>query len=148
VDDALLAQQSDGDWTVSAAALYLLRTLSQPHTRDHPVGDHLFPCCGFSMYDLQEEADVVVCGCSSGLDFSVVRTHDQVVITDQNGIDYRVGFTEWRNAVCAFSDAVQAFYAAASPKEPADLEDTKGFQKFLREWERRRALEQQERLAD
>lgn len=140
VDEAVLAQQSDGDWTVSAAALYLLRTLSQPHTRDHPVSDHLFPCCGFSMYDVKGEEDVVVCGCPSGLNFGVVRVNDQVVISDQHGTRYNARFLEWRNAVCAFSDAVQAFYAAASPKEPADQEDEKGFQKFLREWGRRRSL--------
>ena len=36
IGDSILVKPSDGDWTVSAAALYLLRTLSQPHTSSSP----------------------------------------------------------------------------------------------------------------
>jgi hypothetical protein len=47
-DDILLDETNGRDLTVSAAALYLLRTLSVPHSRAAPVGDQLFPCCGFT----------------------------------------------------------------------------------------------------
>src|SRR5271170_6709041 len=61
------------DLTVSAAALYLLRTLSVPHTKAAPVGDHLFPCCGFAMWDIPDQEDVAVCGCPNGEDFEVLH---------------------------------------------------------------------------
>lgn len=67
----VLVEPADRELTVSAAALYLLRTLSVAHSRAAPVGDHLFPCCGFCLYDLPGELDVVVCGCPSGEDFEV-----------------------------------------------------------------------------
>lgn len=54
-NDVLLTPGTGMNRTVSAAALYLLRTLSVPHTKDAPVGDHLFPCCGFSMYDVIDQ---------------------------------------------------------------------------------------------
>ena len=38
------------EWTLSAAAIYLLRTLERDHTPANRVGDHLFPCCGHTIY--------------------------------------------------------------------------------------------------
>src|SRR6516165_5995980 len=70
-DDVLLDPTTGKDLTVSAAALYLLRTLSVPHTKDAPVGDQLFPCCGFNMYEVAELEDVVIYGCPNGEDFEV-----------------------------------------------------------------------------
>jgi hypothetical protein len=135
-----LVAPSDGDWTVSASALYLLRTLTRQHTRDDRVGDHLFPCCGFCMYDIEGQEDVVITGCPSGMDFEVVRVGDVISLTDAGGDNHPILFADWRQAVCAFSDAVQLFYAASAPKKPHDEDDARGFEKFLKEWSRRRSL--------
>ena len=142
VDDDVLVAPSAGDWTVSASALYLLRTLLQSHSKKSPVGEHLFPCCGHSMFAVEGEDDVVICGCPNGIDVEVVRAVDEVAITRANGREHRVRFAEWREAVCAFSDAVQSFYTNSSPKQPFDEEGTKGFEKFMAEWARRRSLAQ------
>jgi hypothetical protein len=137
-DDVVLA--TDGtDLTLSAAALYLLRTLSTPHTKANPVGDHLFPCCGFAMWDVPGDDNVFICGCPNGEDFEV--QHDVpgpgVVIRASDGREWRVEWAEWREAVFAFADAVSEFYQSSSPKQPSD-EDAPGYEKFLREWQRRR----------
>jgi hypothetical protein len=142
-DDILLDAITRKDLTVSTAALYLLRTLAVPHTRDAPVGDHLFPCCGFSMYDVGDQEDVVICGCPNGEDFEVF--HDVsgagVVVRATDGSNWHVGWPEWRTAVFHFADKVSEFYAASSSKEPHEEEDAKGFRKFVAEWYRRRGQE-------
>jgi hypothetical protein len=129
--------------TVSAAALYLLRTLSVPHTKDAPIGDHLFPCCAFSMYDVIDQEDVVICGCPSGDDFEVF--HDVggacVVVRAGDGREWQVEWPEWRTGVFEFADKVSHFYGECSPKEPFKAEDAKGFRKFAAEWGRRRGCE-------
>jgi hypothetical protein len=139
-EDVLLGPTTGKDLTVSAAALYLLRTLSVPHTNEAPVGDHLFPCCGFSMYDVPGQEDVAISGCFFGQDFQVL--HDVrgagVVIRAADRREWQVGWPEWRAAVFTFADKVSEFYAACSPKQPYDEEDVKGFRKFAAEWERRR----------
>jgi hypothetical protein len=91
-----LIEPTDRDLTVSAAALYLLRTLSVPHSRETPVGDHLFPCCGFSMYDVEGEPDVVICGCPSGEDFEVLHQAGGrgVVVRSGDGQEWAVGWPE------------------------------------------------------
>lgn len=139
IDGDTLLETSGRALTVSAAALYLLRTLSTPHTHDSPVGDHLFPCCGFSLYDVPGEPDVVVCGCPNGEDFEVLHQFDGsgVVVRAADGRKWPVKWPDWRAAVFEFADTISAFYAACSPKRPAP-EDAAGYAKFVSEWERRR----------
>jgi hypothetical protein len=140
--DTLLATNGR-DLTVSAAALYLLRTLSKPHTKEAPVGDHLFPCCAFAMWDIPGEADVAICGCPNGEDFEVLHqvSGSGVVVRAADGREWEVSWPDWRTAVFAFVDSVSEFYAACSPKQPSD-EDAAGFKKFRTEWRRRRRGQQ------
>ena len=137
--DELLGPENDRTLTVSAAALYLLRTLALPHTRERPVGSHLFPCCGFAMFEVAGEQDVGICGCCNGEDFEVLHrvSGDGVVIRAADGREWQVKWPEWRTAVFEFADQVSAFYAVGSPKEP-EADDEAGFLKFASEWERRR----------
>jgi hypothetical protein len=137
IDGHALITESAGDWTVSASALYLLRTLSKPHNRSLHTGQQLFPCCGNGLFEGDGE-DVVIVGCNAGIDFEVSRDGDDVVISSPEGKEYCVGGREWRDAVCRFSDLVQEFYASSARKEPG--EDAPAFQSFMAEWRRRRSL--------
>lgn len=140
IGKATLVKPSDGEWTVSAAALYLLRTLSQSHTRQRPIAEHLFPCCGNGIFEVEGQNDVEIVGCNSGIDFEVVQIDDEVILTAKDGSQYRVAVSDWRRAVREFSDAVQAFYEASSPKDPENDWEQSGFRKFRSEWSRRRLL--------
>jgi hypothetical protein len=140
IGDGTLIAPSDGDWTVSAAAVYLLRTLSRQHTKPQPVAEHLFPCCGNGIFEVEGQDDVQIVGCNSGINFEVLRVDDEVIVTAQDGTRYRVGLSDWKNAVCDFSDSVRAFYSASSAKEPEDAWEERSFRKFLSEWSRRRSL--------
>jgi hypothetical protein len=142
IDEEVLVATGDGDWTVSASALYLLRTLWPSQFKDGAgrLGQNLFPCCGHSMYGVEGEDDVVIFGCPNGIDFTVARDGDNILITGANGRTYQVSFLEWRGVVCAFSDEVESFYTASSPKHPFGDVDKRGFEKFIAEWSRRRSL--------
>jgi hypothetical protein len=141
-DDVLLDATTGRDVTVSAAALYLLRTLSVPHSNDSPVGDHLFPHCGHSIFDVPGQEDVLILGCPSGVDFEVLHevSGAGVVIRSEEGRQWRVGWPDWRLAVFGFADWVAAFYADCSPKQPSEG-DAAGYRKFKDEWKRRRGQE-------
>lgn len=133
-----LLEPAGRDLTVSAAGLYLLRTLTVPHTREAPVGDHLFPCCGFTLCDLPGEEDVAILGCPGGEDVEVYHTADGVIVRAGGVRSWLVGWPDWRAAVFGFADRVSDFYAACSPKQLADADDAAGYLKFVAEWERRR----------
>ena len=140
IDGDVLSDGSAGrGLTLSAAALYLLRTLSRSHTKAKPVGDHLFPCCGHAMYDVPDQDDVVICGCPNGEDFEVDHREAgaSVLVRGADGREWSVDRDSWRDAVFAFADAVSEFYARSSPKRPTP-DDAAGFRAFRGEWERRR----------
>ena len=140
IGDTVLVKPSDGDWTVSAAALYLLRTLTQPHTKQQPITEFLFPCCGNGIFEVEGRDDVQIVGCNSGIDFEVLCIDDEVILTDRDGTQFKVALSEWRRAVCNFSDSVRAFYSASSPKEPEDIWERRSFPKFLAEWSHHRSI--------
>ena len=48
--------------------------------------------------------------------------------------------SDWKKAVCEFSDAVQAFCAALSPKASSEAVDKRSFEKFRSERAQRRSL--------
>lgn len=137
--EVLVEPECSDDVTVSAAALYLLRTLSRDHSASAPVGDHLFPCCGFEMIESDESPDVVIFGCPNGIDFEVLHVPGaaEIIIRSSTGRDWRVPEDSWRRAVQDFADRVSAFYSESSPEDPP-AEDGGGFRRFVEEWERRR----------
>ena len=141
----IMVDPSEGDWSVNASAIYLLRTLSRPHTRQSPVGDHLFPCCGFALYEIDGQDDVLIQGCPSGVDVQVTRVADQILLTGADGGQHPLPFSEWKQAVCDFSDIVHRFYDHAKPREPVDEQDRNGFRKMMTEWARRRSLADNQR---
>lgn len=125
--------------TVSAAALFLLRTLSKPRRCPIPGGELLFPCCGHVFYDVPGEPEVCLLGCPNGVDFDVLHEADGpgVLICANELRQWSVNWTDWRQAVFHFTDRVWEFYSTSSPKRP-EPDMATGFSKFVAEWERRR----------
>jgi hypothetical protein len=110
-----------------------------PRRKSQPVADHLFPRCGHAMFEAEGEDDVVIVGCPNGMDFELVHADATVTITATDGRRYNIDDGEWRDSVCEFADAVQAFYDASSPKAIEDEDSGKGFQRFWTEWSRRKS---------
>ena len=124
-------------WTVSASAIYLLRTLERNHTKDAPVGEHLFPCCGFSMYEIDDSEDVLIVGCPNGIDATIEHLDDKIRVTAESGESKTVAKSVWIEAVLQFSGSVREFYDTSAKKTPSDDVARNGFNRMLLEWERR-----------
>ena len=135
--DGLDIVTPEDEWTVSASAIYLLRTLDRDHTKNEPVGQHLFPCCGHSMYDTADSNDVLIVGCPNGIDATIEHINDNIRITADNGESRIVSKSEWKNAVLKFSAAIRKFYDSSVEKIPGDDVARDGFNKMMLEWERR-----------
>ena len=123
--------------TVRAAGVYLLRTLSMPHTVATPVGDHLFPCRGFTLLDQPGSDDVLILGCPLGRDVEVERRDAGHIVVRDADRSWDVDFAHWQSAVFGFADSVASLYRTSTTKQPLD-DDVPGYAAFLGEWERRR----------
>ena len=126
------------DCTVSAAALYLLKTL----TEDHILGEdnQLFPCCGHFLVANDGLTNVTIIGCDSGVDWSVFHEEQHVRLVLEDGTQELVPLEHYCKEVFRFADPIQAYYRACSPKAlPEDAFKRNGYLAFWNEWRRRRA---------
>ncbi len=128
------------DATVSATALYLLKSL----TEDHIIykGNQMLPCCGFSMYAKNDLTEVDIMGCPNGIDWTVLHEGDKVRLITEEGEETVVDLEDYRHEVFRFADKIEAFYESATPKiMPKDRIDREGYDAFWNEWRRRRGLD-------
>ena len=124
------------DATISATALYLLKSL----TEDHLIGqdNQMLPCCGF-MLIANNPFSVTICGCPNGIDWSVRHKDRDVILELEDGTEERVPLEEYTEAVFGFADMVEAYYRECSPKIlPDDRFTAEGYTAFWNEWHRRR----------
>lgn len=124
--------------TVSATALYLLKTL----TEDHAIGqdNQMLPCCGHFLIANESLDNVTIIGCDHGEDWSVEHSGDQVILTLKDGYQVSVPIDEYRAEVFQFADKIEAYYNSCPPREePANEFSRNGYIAFWNEWHRRRA---------
>jgi len=123
--------------SVSATALYLLKTL----TRDHISGTEIqiVPCCGFGMCSEEPDEFGEICkiiGCPDGLDWTVKHDGNFIRLISKNDITVSVPFAQYKTEVFAFSDKVKQFYDSGLPRNISDCDkhDIAGFKAFCDEW--------------
>ena len=119
--------------TVSATALYLLKSLSE----DHRLGEGLqmLPCCGHFLIANETLTQVEIIGCDNGVDFSVTHEGDGVRLTTASGHSVCLPLSEYRREVFAFADMIEHFYHGSKPKKlPTDEFCKNGYLAFWKEW--------------
>jgi hypothetical protein len=135
------SSESDGEWTVSAAALFLLRTVTSDHSPQDSVaeGNFLLPCCGFTICPSEESRyPYCILGCNNGIDPSIRHSRGTVQVSLDNKSAV-VPLHEWAKAVLRFSDQVQEFYDSAEPKEQLEDDfDRSGWEFFWQDWRAQR----------
>lgn len=123
--------------TVSATALYLLKTLTENHIIN--TDNQMLPCCGFFCIPNEDLDHVVISGCPNGIDWSVIHNGDKVILEPEDGTKESVALEDYRKAVYDFADKVESFYHSCSPKVlPMDDFYRNGYLAFWNEWHRRR----------
>ena len=123
--------------TVSAAALYLLKSITEDHIMDTEL--QLLPCCGFFMVEDPEKSDnVIILGCPNGIDWTVTHNETNVILTTRGGQKVTVSLNEYIEQIFEFADKIQDFYKHSSPKTISDETKKKMYDLFWREWKTRR----------
>ena len=126
------------DGTVSAAALNLLKTLTQDKIMNR-WDIQMVPCCGHFLIASADLQEVEIIGCDSGLDWSVIHEGGRVRFILPSGHEEAESLGAYREEVFRFVDKIEAHYLACRPKErPRDDFDRNGYIAFWNEWYRRR----------
>ena len=126
--------------TVSAAGLYLLRTLTENHLIRE--GEAMLPCCGHFMIANEDLSAVGIYCCPNGLDWSVTHENGSVKLITKTEKETLIDIDVYRDEVYAFADKIEAFYknSAAKNLSGTDTFLRDGYIAFWNEWNRRRQL--------
>ncbi len=135
IGNRIVSDESLGDFTVSAATYYLLKTIKENHEGKAAI--QLIPHCG-TIWELSYENELVMIGCDFGINWMISHTQDKVAHKFEDEI-IETDFDEWREVVCNFSDDVLKFYEISSPKIFEGEEDKNAFELFMKEWKKLRA---------
>ncbi|GAA1142476.1 hypothetical protein GCM10009651_28300 [Microbacterium natoriense] len=138
VGDLVLVGPEDEEVTVSAAGLFLLRTLDADHLPGDLLtgGNQLFPCCGHLVID-DGSGGCFISGCPMGVDMSVVTEGESVTLRRDTTIATTTR-AQWREAVLGFARQIDAFYSRSVPRAlPDDESDAAGWRRFWKEWRSR-----------
>ena len=136
--DTFLDGTAEQSFTLSAAGLFLLRTVEKDHLPEDRVthDNYLFPCCGFNAWPAGDNGELVIFGCNIGTEVWVRHlSHDEIELT----LDKKtalVSRSEWTQAVVHFADQVKDFYARSLPKvEIKDDFDKQGWDMLWSEFD-------------
>ena len=128
------------DATVSATALYLLKSLTQDHTVSDCI--QMLPCCGHWFIPNKDLSEVTISGCINGIDWLVIHEGDAVRLILEDRTEVTVPLEEYKAEVFRFADKIEAFYRSCTPRVlPEDAFERNGYIAFWNEWRRRRGTE-------
>ena len=123
--------------TVSATALYLLKSLTEDHIQNSV---QMLPCCGFNIYASDDMCSCVIVGCPDGIDWSVIHIGDDIIkLVTKSGKETLITLDEYRKTVYSFADKIETYYKKSVRKRlPDDAVNRDGYIAFWNEWHRHR----------
>jgi hypothetical protein len=138
INDEIVCDESNLDVTVSATALYLLRSLTENYKKDD-YGSQLLPCCGFFTY-FDENGRSVICGCPNGIDWTIEHLDSRLIKhISEGGKEAIINKEDYKKMVFDFADKVENFYKESKPKIiPIDDFDRGAYYEIWEEWKKLR----------
>jgi len=139
VNGTPLLEPCDGEFTVSATALHLLRTVELDSTPDAPVADgcQFVPCCAHSLFTAEAARfGFLATGCPNGIELDVTHHGGTVeIVRRDTAVRAAVSAKEWRDAVLGFAVQVKRFYESSKTRlVPDDPDEQRAWSMFWSEW--------------
>lgn len=122
--------------TVSATALYLLKTLTQDHIINEE--NQMLPCCGHFMIPNDDLTNVDIYGCPNGIDWTVLHDGDNIKLITESGRETVISLDEYQKEVFRFADEIEDFYKECSSKNLSNEYERDCYYAFWNEWHKRR----------
>ena len=101
IGNTIVSDAEDGEWTLSAVALNLLRTLNPNYEGPE---DFVVPCCGEPQ---SHNGKLSLSGCNQGIYWKIINNGDTIHHKLENSEEVAIGINEHKEKVFAFADAVE-----------------------------------------
>ena len=105
----------EAEGTVSAAALYLLKSITEDHITGEDI--QMIPCCGHFFCPDETGENVIIIGCDTGLDWTITHEEDMVVLALPDGTSVTVEKRDYIVEVLRFADTVERYYIYSKQKK-------------------------------
>lgn len=137
IANEVLSDEKSNTWTLSSAALFLMRSI----IKDYTPGDmdsQLIPCCGHFFCPSEDGQSVATIGCELGVDWTITHIeNNRIKHISQSGVVAIIDKIEYQKIVLQFAHQVEDLYNTSAPKVVFDDDfDRKGYAAFWNEWKR------------
>ena len=133
IANEVLSDFESGSWTLSAASLFLLRTLKTDY-KPNDFENLLIPCCGHFII-AEENETVSILGCPNGIDWSIKHiVGNQVKHISNKGSEATITEEEYRMIVFDFADKVEQYYKDNPRILPKNEFDLQAYNNFWKDW--------------
>lgn len=141
IGSEILHTEDDTSLTVSAASLFLLRSL-QKNCGFEEFHNLMMPCCGHSIFlNGEDPKSVHVLGCPGGVDWKTTHHGEMVELETHSGSKALIPFERFKNIVLQFVRDVEEFYGSPENKVPdEDVYYRRAFESFWIEWRSLKAV--------
>lgn len=135
IGQEIISNEDSGSWALSAAGLYLLRSLEQDCEFDQ-FSNQLVPCCGhFIIPNDNGENFVTIIGCPNGVDWKIKHVDKWVTFESIKGNTGQLSFEAYKRMIIHFTNEIETFYGDPKLKViPEEEFDRLGFEQFWSEW--------------
>lgn len=136
IGEEILSTENDGDWTLSSAAYYFLKSFKNNYQPDQ-FGNALIPCCGHFMFIHEDTDELIITGCPNGIDWHIQYTENEVTHRSNKGNQATVSIDDWKNIVLRLANEIEDFYQQSTPKKlPDDVFEKEAYLRFWEDWHR------------
>jgi len=135
IGNEVVADKDTFELTLSSTALHLMRTITCDYKKGD-FGNQLLPCCGHFLIADETMDFITICGCPSGIDWTIIHIDDQNIkhITER-GQEAIISKEKYIKLVLDFADQIEQFYKMSKSKIiPTDDFDRRGYLAFWNEW--------------
>ncbi|HYD21946.1 MAG TPA: hypothetical protein VEB40_10770 [Flavipsychrobacter sp.] len=131
IGNEMLSEEKDGEWTLSAVALNLLRSLKPGYSGEDQIEDFIVPCCGKPYTD---GTNVRLLGCNQGIYWEMTREGKNIRHKTPAGTEVVISLEDYKKIVFAFADEVENFYKKSKPKDLSRTGYTEAWRLMWKEW--------------
>ena len=133
----IIIDASKEEFTLSAAVIFLLRTIERDHSFGNKICEKIMPECADITFIKKVDNQVQFITCPYGIDWWVEHSNGNITIIFEDGTEIKTTLKDYIQAIIRFADNIKAFYDKSKPKSFQMDEDYQAFNAFRDEWARR-----------
>jgi hypothetical protein len=130
----IIIDASKEEFALSAAVIFLLRTVERDHSFGNKLCEKIMPECADITFVKEFDKQVEFITCPFGIDWWVEHSNGNITLVFEDGTEIKTTLKDYIQAIIRFADNIKAFYDKSKAKSFQMDEDRQAFNAFQDEW--------------